>query len=299
MKRSEAVAPFLRADPQSVDAAAWKVAGTGELLEPRLPHWDPDLKLRLDRDVAVDLDLLLASTRTGAADELALTCVWKSDRTRLRGTGMTVPLSGRDGRVTVSLSVDVDGHAAGGGLELETLLVRATDVNAPSPVSASRAGSILWSDRVSVALEGDAARFPVTVLDFDGVPGLDPGAPWALEWDPQDLDQPVLGAMRLLVNSRDPVAVEAVGDTPGEEGRLIASVIRFDVARSLVHGALGNEEFVAGRGGFEPDSVGRMLADLLERYWPGSEPELLRSRLSTVSHRFESELQAAAGLLRR
>lgn len=297
MRRSDPVAPFLLAAEQSVRPGPWRIADTGESLGGRVDHWDPDLTLRLDRVVTIDIEQLLSSTRTEDADGLALAATWRSDRTRLRGPGMSVSLAGLGGETGLSLSLDVPGHLSGGSLDLQTIVVRVLDGPGNDPIAAHRAGSVLWRDRLPVALEGEAARFPVTVIDFAEVPGLADDASWALEWSVADLKLPVLGAMRLLVNARNEAVVAAVRGDDDLRSLAIASMIRFDVARSLVHGALGDEEFIASPGDFESDSIGRMLCELLERYWPGDEPDLLARRARDTPQRLESELQAQVGLL--
>ena len=296
MKRTDPVAPFLRAAPDSIAAGPWSLAGGGEL-DDRVEHWDPFLVLRLERQVTVDVDQLVASAGGIDPGALALATLWRADRTRLKGQGMSVPLGEDAGETTISLAMDVPGTEAGGNLQLHTFLMLASEAPITSPITANRAGSVLWSDRFVLSLEGDAARFPVTVVDFAALNGIADDAPWILEWYPHDLDQPVLGAMRLLVNSRNTVAVEAVGDALAPESAAVASAIRYDVTRALVHGALGNEDFVKGPREFEPDTIGRMLVDLLERYWPAGDPETLSARLEEAPHRLESELQAATGLL--
>jgi hypothetical protein len=297
MRRTEPLAPFRIVALGGVRGEPWLLAESREALGERAEHWDPDLTLRLDRVVTVDLGAVLTSTGLASPDRLALTTVWRSDRTRLRGSGMSVPLRDRSGEAQVSLSLDIPGHLAGGSVELRTALVLTEDWEEASPLVAKRIGAVLWSDRVAVALEGSAARFPVTVLDFADVPGLAETAPWALEWSPRDLDQPVLGAMRLLVNSAVPVVVAAISGGGDPRDVAIAALIRFDVARSLVHGALSQKTFAQGTGEFETDSVGRMLQDLLGRYWPGTATESLARRLADTPHRIESELQAKTGLL--
>ena len=297
MKRSEAVAPFLCADADSVQPEQWILVGAGEWLDGRIEHWDPDLVLRLERQITVNIDVLLSSTATLTSEGLAVAAAWRSDRTRLKGPGALVSLTGRAGEVTVSLPLDVPGRLSGGSLEVQTLVVRTSEGTGMGPLSARRAGSVLWSDRAVVALEGAAARFPVTVLDFGGLVGVATEAPWALEWYPGDLAQPVLGAMRLLINSRNRAVVEAVSGETEAEAATITSMIRFDVARNLVHGALRNEEFVHGEREFEPDSVGRMLSRLLDRHWPGADPATLARRLDETPHRLESDLQCGAGLM--
>ena len=53
----------------------WRVADIDEVLGERLDHWDPDLTLRLDRAILVDLDLLRSSTVTADLGGLAISAV--------------------------------------------------------------------------------------------------------------------------------------------------------------------------------------------------------------------------------
>lgn len=297
MRRTEPVAPFLGAASGSVSPELWRLAGGGDL-ESQVEHWDPDLVLSLERRVAVDVDLLLSSTGSADPAEIAVAAVWRSSRTRLKGPAMSVSLADAGKEGVLTLGAEVTGAVAGGRLELQTVVMRTAIGARPTPFTAYRTGSVLWSDRVPLALEGEAARFPVSVVDFEELVGVDSDAAWTLQWAPRNLDQAVLGEMRLLVNSRNRLAVTAVEEgAAGLEAAAVASMIRFDVTRTLVHGALTNREFVENPEGFEADSVGRMLFELLGRLWPGAEPTGLAARLAATPHRLESELQARTGLL--
>jgi hypothetical protein len=297
MKRTEAVAPFLRASAESVEAGPWTLAGGGEL-DDRVKHWDPLTDLQLEREIAVDLDQLFASTTVPATTAVTAAGIWRAERTRLRGPGAPVPLGSTSGTVMVTVLLDVPGVEAGGNLSLQTVLMLADDASSNSPIGATRAGSVLWSDQVGVDLEGVAARFPTQVVDFSALTGVADDAPWSLEWHPHDLEQPVLGAVRLLINSTNEVAVEAVREGAiAPEAPAIASVIEFDVTRSLVFGALQNTDFLETPDDYEPETVGRMLAELFDTFWPGSEPKALAARLQSSPHGLEAELQAKSGLL--
>ena len=72
----------------------------------------------------------------------------------------------------------------------------------------------------------------------------------------------------------------------------------FDVARSLVHGALDNEDFVQRPEEFEEGTIGRMLSEILGLYWPGVPVATLCTRLREQPQRLDAELQAALGLFR-
>ena len=51
--------------------------------------------------------------------------------------------------------------------------------------------------REQIALEGGASRFPITAAAFSSVARLPDGGSWVLEWNPESLDTPVMGGMRL------------------------------------------------------------------------------------------------------
>ncbi|TPG34659.1 hypothetical protein EAH80_11280 [Mycobacterium hodleri] len=78
---------------------------------------------------------------------------------------------------------------------------------------------------------------------------------------------------------------------------LLKSFVTFDVARSLIFGALRNDRFVDDPEDFEDGSVGRMLFELITMCWPGSQLPSLRSRIVEDSSRFNAELQARFGVV--
>jgi hypothetical protein len=134
----------------------------------------------------------------------------------------------------------------------------------------------------------------MTAIDFAAVPRVPDGAAWYLDWDHEDLNAPVLGGLRLLLNSAHPritSAVRTASDDPA--AAIVRSLIECDVARQLVHAALDSEQFVERPEAFVDDSVGRMLADLLTMVWPGIAVRGLRQRARLEPSRIEAELQEA------
>jgi hypothetical protein len=133
----------------------------------------------------------------------------------------------------------------------------------------------------------------VTAVDFEGSGRLPVDAGWALEWNPEQLEGPVLGDIRLLVNSRDDVLLSALRSGAADpKATVVRSFILFDVARSLIDGALTNESFVSDPDRFEEGSVGRMLSELLAAAWPGVPVATLLSRRRDDPARLSAELQA-------
>ncbi|WP_232078868.1 hypothetical protein [Mycobacterium florentinum] len=147
-------------------------------------------------------------------------------------------------------------------------------------------------------LEGGAARFPITAADFKALPNYPDNAAWVLDWDPDELEAPVLGGMRLIVNSSHEVMPELLrsGSSDPRAG-LLRSFVTFDVARSLIAGALRNDRFVDEPEAFDDGTVGRMLFELISMCWPGMQLPALQSRSLQDSARLFAELQARFGVV--
>lgn len=271
----------------------------GRPLEDRLEHWDPFTDTELFRVVDVDLDSVRAACRLNVDSAFALGVNWYSNRTRLSGSGPVVELGQLRGVIRAPLSLVIPGDAAGGRISIRTALVLRHPGTNATPISPRREGAILWIDSTSVAFEGGSARFPITALDFTTVPRLPDGASWALEWDPEQLDAPVLGDLRLLLNSTDEILLTAVrSGVVDAKSVVIRSFVMFDVARALVHGALRNDRFVDDPETFDEGSIGRMLFELLSMCWPGVPIKTLASRRHSDPTRLEAELQAHLGVFR-
>lgn len=270
----------------------------GRELPDRLEHWDPFTDLEFFRSVDVDLDAVRAGCRLNVDAAFALAATWYSNRTRLSGASEDVELGLMQGLVRAPLSVHVPGAAAGGRLELRTTLVLREPGSGATPISPRREGAILWFHSATVALEGGAARFPVTPLKFE-TSGLPEGACWKLEWNPEVLDAPVLADLRLLVNLSDETVLSALRSGAADaKSSLIRSFVMFDVARSLIDGALRNDRFVEAPESFDQGSIGRMLFELLSMCWPAVPVKTLASQRREDPARLEADLQAHLRLFR-
>jgi hypothetical protein len=296
--RTTAAPPYLLPADDAVSAEAWRTADGAELQE-RLEHWDPFTDVQLVRVVTIDVDAVRAACRLGSDAAFALTAAWRSDRTRLTGHGEPVELGSLDGILRAPLELTVPGSLTGGRVDLQLRLVLRTRGASASPISPRRVGAVLWTDTQRVALEGGAARFPVTPADFSSLHRLPDAGLWALDWNPEELDSPVLGAVRLLVNTAEPQLIDALrsGSSDTRAG-VVRTFVIFDVARSLVYGALRNDRFVEDPEAHEDGTVGRMLFELLASCWPGMPVRALRARSMDDPARLEAELQAHLGVFR-
>lgn len=292
------VTPYLLPPDEVVADAPWTL-DDGRPLPDRLEHWDPFTDIELFRVVEVDVDAVREACRLGSDAALAVLATGYSSRTRTAETSKPVELGALAGVVTAPISLRIAGATSGGRLDLRTRLILRSAGATATPISPRREGAVLWDDETRISLEGAASRFPVTAVDFTAVPSLPDQGSWALEWDTDDLDAPVLAAMRLLVNGNDDSLLQALRSGSSDaRATVIRSFVLFDVARTLVESALRDERFVDDPESFDEGSVGRMLFEFLAHCWPGVPVKALRSRIQNEPARLGAELQQHLGLLR-
>lgn len=291
------VTPYLPAPADSVSAREWTTPD-GKPISDRFEHWDPFTEVELFQSVDLDMGSIRDACRLGQDAAFAIVGAWYSHRTRLGEAGLPVELGTVGGLVRVPLRLVIPGSQSGGRVDLRTRVVLRHPGLAPSPISPKRVGATLWSDEVTVAFEGSSARFPVTPTDFASTPRLPDRGSWILDWDPEDLSGPVLGGLRLLVNSGDADLMGALrtGSSDSRAGALRA-FLRLDIARTIVRAVLDNDEFVDSPERYDESTVGRMAFELLAMTWPGVPIKSLRVRAEEDPGRLEAELQGHLGVL--
>lgn len=296
MKTPKAV-PYLLPPETAVAAQPWCFTNGAEVGD-RLDHWDPFVELDLARVVEVDLDETRRACQLSENAAFALVATWSSNRTRMTGDGTIVELGSLRGTVRTALTMTVPGSEAGGRLTLRTRLVLRYPGEEPSPISPRRIGAILWEEECSLAVEGGAARFPITAADFKAIAYCPDKAAWFLEWDPTDLEAPVLGGMRLVVNSgHESIPDMLRSGSSDPRAAVLRSFVTFDVARSLIAGALRNDRFVDEPESFEDGTIGRMIFELIALCWPGKPIPAMQSRIGEDAALVNAEIQARFGIL--
>jgi hypothetical protein len=276
-----------------VQAEAWRlVTEDGELELPEAhPDWDYQTDIRLRRSVRVDLDRARAGSSLTLETPLTLAAVWTATGSNLRGPAQRVPIEGA-GMVTVEFDVLLHGMELGGVLILDTALVLAEGRTGGSFAAPRRAGSVLWSDRRSLRLQGDATQFPMAVIDFSKTSFPDRAA-WHLQIG-EKLDAATMGSMILLINERNEVAATAFKNAarPRPVDKVVLSAVHADAARIMIEHALRRQEF-NDDAFFEEDTLGGTLMRLFNTLFPGSSISDLRLRQAQSPSLFASELQAA------
>ena len=282
--------PYLKASGDSVDASPWRTIEGDEdlLLGDSLPRWDPGTNLRFIRDLDVDADRIRRDC--GLPDDCAVrvSASWHCEGTTVRGRGSVVTLTGADAEV--SLEMAIEGRDLSGKLILRTAVVLGTRLEA-SPLRARRPGSVLWEDEQTVALEGEGSRFPMEVVSFkDSGWQLPARAAWALDWNRDDLEVPVLGGIRLYLNSDHPQVVSMLQSPRDPASIVFAAAMHQDIGRQLIRGAVMTDEFLE-REKYPRDSVGHIIQRLIKSRLIGETPTSLRTRLQQHPERFDALLQ--------
>lgn len=290
---SRRVLPYRVPSEDVVVAETWSlVVQDGEIALPEaLPDWDYQMDLHLRRTVRVDLDRARAQSGLPIDAALMLAAVWTATGSNLSGPAQHVRLSDR-GTSTVELDVLLRGADLGGLLMLDTALVLAEHRSNARPSSPRRAGSVLWSDREFLRLQGDAPQFPMAVIDFARTSFPDHAA-WHLQIS-GSLDSATMGSLLLLVNERNTVTTTAFENAgkPRPVDRIVLSAVYADAARIMIEHALSNEDF-AEDSDFPEGSLGATMLSLFDQLFPGQSTTDIRLRQRQSPALFASDLQAA------
>jgi hypothetical protein len=259
-----------------------------------LAGWDYQMDLHFRRTVSLDLDRVRAESGLPEGCPVLLVAVWTATGSNLRGPGRHVGLSGA-GWTTTTLDFELRGADLGGTLLLDTAVVLADRREDALPSTPRRAGSVLWSDRTTLRLQGDAPMFPMAVIDFART-SFPEGAAWHLQIS-GSLENAAMGSLLLLVNEKNVVATAAFKNAaaPRSADRIVLSAVYADTARVMMEHALAQDDFVDGAE-FPDDSLGATFLALFDRLFPGRSITDVRLQRTYSPGIFSSELQAAVNI---
>ncbi|MFF3997828.1 hypothetical protein ACFYX8_31575 [Streptomyces cyaneofuscatus] len=268
------------------------VTPDGDIAVPdALPDWDYRMDLHLRRLVRVDLDRARKESGLTADAPLLLSAVWTATGSGLSGPARHLRLP-HEGVVPVTIDCELRGTDLGGLLLLDTAVVLAERRPDARPSSPRRAGSILWSDRRALRLQGDAPQFPMAVIDF-GLTSFPDDAAWHLQIS-GSLESATMGALLLLINERNTITATAFENAgkPRQIDRLVLSAVYADAARLMVEHALIHEDF-SEESDYPDDSLGATMLSLFDRIFPDQPITDIRLRQRQSPSLFASDLQAA------
>ncbi|MGW2958264.1 hypothetical protein ACWDGI_07215 [Streptomyces sp. NPDC001220] len=268
------------------------VVEDGEVPLPEaLPDWDYQMDLHLRRAVRVDVDRVRRQTGLPVDAPLMLSVVWTATGSNLSGPAQHIRLP-EAGTGSSEFDVRLRGADLGGLLLLDTALVLAERVTGVRPSAPRRAGSVLWSDREALRLQGDAPQFPMAIIDFARTSFPD-NAAWHLQIS-GGLESATMGALLLLVNEQNTVTATAFQNAgkPRPVDRIVLSAVYADAARIMVEHALTHEDFVEDAD-FPDESLGATLLSLFVQLFPDQSITDIRLRHQQSPALFSSDLQAA------
>ncbi|WP_326616573.1 hypothetical protein OHA57_13100 [Streptomyces anulatus] len=287
------VLPYRTPSEDVVVAEDWHlITPDGDVTAPEaLPDWDYRMNLRLSRVVRVDLDRARRESALPTDAPLMLSAVWTATGSSLSGPAQHLRLPST-GTVPVTIDFELRGADLGGLLLLDTALVLAERRSHARPSSPRRAGSILWSDRRALRLQGDAPQFPMAVIDFS-LTSFPDNAAWHLQIS-GGLESATMGSLLLLVNERNTVTAAAFENAgkPRPTDRLVLSAVYADTARLMVEHALSHEDF-SEDSDYPDDSLGSTMLSLFDKLFPDQSIPDIRLRQRQSPSLFASDLQAA------
>lgn len=283
------VFPFLTAAQESVSALwAFKPESDSRGI---IESWDVSSDVIASISARIDLAAIREQCRLSTGARIAASLCWKSRGTSLRGQLASTKLSLLAPTEEIALSGTVLGSSSAQEIEFSLILhLLGRPKHVLDRLSPSEDGAILWRSSRKVLIEGEAARFPVEGRAFSSssLPG---GAPWFLDWTATNLEDPLLGGVRLLLNSEHPAAAEITSES--ESGTLWREFMRLDVATQLIRGCLLQEEFRTSPTAYSEGSIGAHVNALITTFLPGHSARTLFSMSQHEPNRFHAELAAA------
>ncbi|MEU0284778.1 hypothetical protein [Streptomyces sp. NPDC006147] len=296
---SRRVLPYRVPTEDVVSAESWRlVVEDGEVPLPEaMPDWDYQLDLLVRRTVRVDLER--ARRQSGLPDDapLVLSAVWTATGSNLSGPAEQISMPAGAATGVAEFDFRLRGADLGGLLLLDTALLLAERRADAPPSTPRRAGSVLWSDRQALRLQGDAPQFPMAVIDFARTSFPDDAA-WHLQIS-GGLDSATMGSLLLLVNERNSATANAFqkASKPGPVDRVVLSAVYADAARTMVEHALNQDDFTEDAD-FSEGSLGATLLNLVEQLFPGQSITDIRLRRQQSPALFASDLQAAVKIFK-
>lgn len=261
-----------------------------EPLPRELPYWDYNTDVPLSRALTIDVDAVFEQCGLADDAQVSFVALWRSTGSGLR-TLAAREIVGRDWRTAqYELGFTLTGTEVGGTVTLTTQLLLEHPGSSLDPVAPRRPGSVLWSDERDLRLQGDAARFPMDLVDFrkEVYPN---GAGWHLKIG-RELEAAAMGSILLLINSENKPLAQAVarGADPKPVDRIVLSAMYADVTRTMIEHALAQPDF-DDETDYPDESLGQILRALCRRTFPGEPISELRLRYENSSTMFATDIQ--------
>jgi hypothetical protein len=191
----------------------------------------------------------------------------------------------------IDLCLDFDSARLAESLTLTTGIYLTTATTVVRPLSPRRAGSRLWEESMTLALEGTAPRPSMRVHSFSEsyrYDGMDKARHY-IEIHANDAEEPFRNSVVINLNADLPDYVAAISS--GEAGpsrELFEATVRAVLVHALFNDILGS----ANPAFYEPGTIGRTAADWLGLCFPEEGLDGLRRRCRSEPGEFEAKLQS-------
>lgn len=244
--------------------------------------------------VSLFIELKTLRERLGIAPDSTIGAMlaWRTARVGLRGssTPVTVQVAETD------VSTFIPAGEVGGTLTLEArLILLDPGRKARDPLAPSEPGAILWSDQLSMALEGIAPRLPILSIPAGHAPFYNlHNARWHVKVEYADLDAPIDAAVRVYLNEANEKVLRMMLEPDGETASVMSSSLLLDVQREFVRIAL-----LADGQPFDPDqtyadgSLGAAMAASIGLF--AEDFDELQNRATWDAARLDIEVQGRLG----
>ena len=284
---------YLRPDADAIEQQRWQVrVGGREVRGLTVEGWDYSTPVNVRFTCRVDLAALLQSVNLGVDARIRLVLRWRSTASGIRGVSEGAIVD--EGEVLAELALH--GAELGGDLLVDATLILESAGTAPGVLAPHRPGSVLWSLRRKLELEGDRERFPVELISFKQAGLRGPKGTWSLKWDSRDLEHAAGSAVRLQMNLDHPLSRAAAKAPDDPKNYEFIGVLRWDITRQLITAALDDEANFHTLDGWPDRTLGAALAARIQAVFPGRSLEDCRYLRSKHSQDFETALQTATGL---
>lgn len=290
-----------RVSVRGVHAGRWSVRVGGVERESTAPivDWDRSVPLEVRSEIGIDPDLIRDECGLDALAPVTLISTWHASATNVRRVGMHIEV---DQPSTRTIGFTLDPTLAAGSVRLTRTVVLARDHETSDPLAACRAGAILWRERpasaTSLELHSTADRFNIEAIDFAELETVETDAAWLLDVDLSEPSGDASTALRLVANKAHPAVDQLLGTEPLEQRQLIESVLRWEVARTVIRRALEQQRFVDGYGEFAPETVGGVAQRLLQLHVPDVSIDELATMCRHAPQHLDALLQGRLRMLR-
>lgn len=256
--------------------------------------WGRGNDILVSAELSADLDAVIDDCDLPPkGSRLGVLLRWNCPSTSIRGRGITVTMADSVTRPTARIPGDQIAGAV--SVELDVVLLD-NPVIAPDSVAPTRPGSVLWSRRIRVTLEGIGATVSTSSYDFSEAHEIDPGAMWriSLESDPQ---LHVTRAIRVFLNTANKVTKSALdrmnsGERPNRETQMWQRFLDIDLRTHLIWAALGlAQDYPLAEFEHDEESYGQMLYGVVCSYFPGEDPASLLQKAATDPGMIASRVQ--------